>query len=44
MDPPKLRKKHTANDKKKNKVFVYNQKSIRIKEQQLKNMEANNKH
>lgn len=37
MDPPKLRKKHTSNDKKKNKVFVYNQKSIRIKEQQIQN-------
>ena len=40
---PKLRKKHTANDKKKNKTFMYNQKSIRIKEEQLKNQKSKKK-
>ena len=39
---PQLRKKRTASDKKKGKVFVYNQKSIRIREGQLGNQKAKN--
>lgn len=35
---PNLRKKHLSKDKKKNKTYVYTQKSVRIKERQQENI------
>lgn len=32
MDPPSLRKKHVAKDKKKDKQFVYSNKHVRMME------------